>query len=173
MNESLAREERGARGEPCSGDAGECGVVGASCWGRRRSAAIPRRSPTREETNVQASDSARRLVDRLGVIASALCLVHCLATPLVVALLPLVASERFEGVLAALLVALATLSVGLCVVRGRYGPLVPYGLGLAAVAALHVGDPPEGSPPELALAALAGILMITTHLMSLRAAQPR
>lgn len=118
-------------------------------------------------------ESARRLVDRLGVVASTLCLVHCMATPLIVALLPVVASERFEGILAGLLVALATLSVGLSAARRSFAPLVPYALGLVVVAALRIERPAEGSPAELALAALAGVLMITTHLLSLRAAGAR
>lgn len=118
-------------------------------------------------------ESARRLVDRLGVVASTLCLVHCMATPWIVALLPVVASERFEGILAALLVTMATLSVGLCAARRYFAPLVPYALGLLVVAGLRVVGPAEGSPAELALAALAAVLMISTHLMSLRAAGPR
>ena len=38
-----------------------------------------------------------RGLDRVGVLASSLCLVHCLAMPLVVATAPLFASERIEG----------------------------------------------------------------------------
>lgn len=110
-----------------------------------------------------------RTLDRLGVVGSSLCLIHCMATPLLVVWLPLVASERFEGALAVALVAFATLSVGLSLARGRLLPAAPYTLGLAALAAMHAADVAEGSALELVGAAVAALSMITTHLMSLSA----
>lgn len=106
-------------------------------------------------------------LDRLGVIASSACLVHCLATPLIVASLPLVADARFEGTLAAVLVALATLSALLALARRRLLPVLTYSLGMTALVARQSLELPEGSPLERIVVVAAAALMITTHLLSL------
>lgn len=108
-----------------------------------------------------------RGLDRLGIVASSVCLVHCLATPLLVVSLPVAASERFEGIFAGVLVGFATLSVGLGVVRRRMLLLLPYSLGLSALALLRLCDVVEGSPLELTGTTVTALLMICTHLMSL------
>ena len=114
-----------------------------------------------------------RGLDRLGVVAPVLCLVHCLATPLLLAAVPLLASERFEGVLAGALVGLATLSAGLALARRHLRPLLPYTLGLSLLVARGSLELAEGDPMELILAALAAAAMISTHLLSLAAPPPR
>ena len=119
-------------------------------------------------SDLRAPTPGTRL-DLLGVIASSACLVHCLATPLIVASLPLAADARFEGALAVMLVALATVSAALALVRRRRLPVLTYGLGLAALAVRHGLELAEGSPAERILVVLAAALMITTHLLSLTA----
>ncbi|MCY1054662.1 MerC domain-containing protein [Nannocystis sp. SCPEA4] len=114
-----------------------------------------------------------RWIDRLGVVASTACLVHCLATPLVVASLPLVAGERFEGTLSAVLVALASLSAGLSWLAGDRRPLVPYVLGLAALALRLRLARGEGDPLDTLLVLAAASGMIVTHVLGLRAARCR
>lgn len=118
-----------------------------------------------------APPRARGFVDRLGVVASLLCLIHCLATPLVVALLPVVAGERFEGALSAVLVALATFSTGASWRRGDRRPLVPYGLGLAALGLRAAAARPEADPLDTVLVLVAACALIVTHLLGLRAAR--
>lgn len=108
-----------------------------------------------------------RGLDRLGIVASAVCLVHCLCTPLFLVSLPIVASEGFEGIFMGVLVGFAILSVGLGVLRHRLRPLLPLTLGLATLALLHVVDVNEGSPLELVGTTVTALLMILTHLMSL------
>ena len=61
-------------------------------------------------------------LDGIAMSLSGLCLVHCLATPVVVVLLPVVASERFEGALSVLLVVLASSSVVSAWGRGEGAP---------------------------------------------------
>lgn len=109
-----------------------------------------------------------RWVDALGVAASLLCLVHCLATPLVVVLLPVVASERFEGALSWLLVVLASSSVVSAWGRGDRRPIGFYVMGLAALglrAALGVA---EGELADTVLILVAACGMIFTHVLGLR-----
>lgn len=113
------------------------------------------------------SSPSRRGLDRLGIAASSVCIVHCLATPLLVVSLPVVASERLEGLFAGLLLSCATLSVGLGVLRRRMVPLVPYSLGLSTLALLRAFDVAEGGPLELIGTTATALLMICTHLMSL------
>jgi hypothetical protein len=118
------------------------------------------------------SSQFRRGLDRLGIVASSVCLVHCLATPLLVVSLPVAASEGFEGIFADVLVGFATLSVGLGVLRRRMLPLLPYSLGLSTLALLRTVDVVEGSPLELIGTTATALLMICTHLMSLGHEQP-
>ncbi|WAS91881.1 MerC domain-containing protein [Nannocystis punicea] len=115
----------------------------------------------------------RRGLDRLGVVASSLCLIHCLATPLLVVLFPLVVSERFEGLLAWSLIALATISVGLSLARRRLIPAVPYTLGILTLALTRAHGSAEGSSLELVSTMVAASLMISTHLLSLSAGGAR
>lgn len=112
---------------------------------------------------------ARGFVDRLGVVASLLCLIHCLATPLVVALLPVVAGERFEGVLSLVLIALATISAGASWRRGLRLPLVTYALGLGALGLRAALARAEGDPLDTVLVLAAACALIITHLLGLRA----
>lgn len=113
--------------------------------------------------------TARARLDLLGLVASSACLVHCLATPLLVASLPLVADARFEGTLAVMFVALATVSALLALARRRLLPVLTYSLGLAALAACEGLELPEGSPQERIVVVIGAALMITTHLLSLTA----
>jgi hypothetical protein len=113
------------------------------------------------------SSQFRRGLDRLGIVASSACLVHCLATPLLVVSLPVAASEGFEGIFAGVLVGFATLSVGLGVLRRRMLPLVPYSLGLSTLALMRVIDVDEGGPLELIGMTTTALLMVCTHLTSL------
>ncbi|MBA3547115.1 MAG: MerC family mercury resistance protein [Nannocystis sp.] len=111
-------------------------------------------------------------LDLLGVVASSTCLVHCLATPLIVVSLPFVADARFEGALAVILVVLAAVSALLALARRRRLPMLTCGLGLVALMACRALELPEGSPEERLLVVLAAALMIVTHLLSLATGRP-
>ncbi|MBL9107207.1 MAG: MerC domain-containing protein [Myxococcales bacterium] len=118
---------------------------------------------------IAATRPASARVDLVGVLASSACLVHCLATPLIVAAFPFVADARFEGSLALLLVVFAAISAALALRRRHRLPVITFGAGLLALVARHWLALPEGSPEERLLIVLAAGLMITTHLLSLTA----
>jgi len=117
--------------------------------------------------------AGRRWIDHLGVVASVACLIHCLATPLVIAMLPLVADERFEGALSLALVGLASVSAVSSWLAGDRRPLVPYVLGLAALALRSGLARGEADPVDTLLVLVAGCSMIVTHALGLRAARCR
>jgi MerC mercury resistance protein len=107
--------------------------------------------------------------DAAGIFASALCLLHCLAMPLVLAALPAMgwaghdhAHEVLIGV--ALAAALLSLGPGYLAHRRRAVPLLG-GAGLACLAAaLFVVGPRYGHGAE-ALASIAGaLLLLAAHL---------
>jgi hypothetical protein len=123
------------------------------------------------KTGIPRPVSAR--LDLVGVVASSACLVHCLATPLIVASVPFVADARFEGTLAVVFVLFATLSALLALARRHVLPAITCGLGLVALTACRGLELPEGSAEERIVVVLAAGLMITTHLLSLRLHRPR
>ncbi|PCC71630.1 MerC mercury resistance protein [Nannocystis exedens] len=118
-----------------------------------------------------ARPGARRWIDRLGVLASLACLIHCLATPLMIALLPLVADERFEGGLSLALVALASYSAGASWLAGDRRPLAPFAVGLTALALRGCLARGEADPVDTLLVLVAACGMIVTHVLGLRAGQ--
>jgi hypothetical protein len=124
-----------------------------------------------QSSSSSAMKPASARLDIVGVVASTVCLVHCLATPLIVASLPLVADERFEGGLIILLAAFASLSALLALARRRVQPAITCGLGLALLAVGRSLELPEGSPAERLIVVAAACLMIVTHLLSLAPAR--
>ncbi|MEZ4382118.1 MAG: MerC domain-containing protein [Nannocystaceae bacterium] len=105
-------------------------------------------------------------VDRVGAIASVICLVHCMATPLVVALLPFAASDGFESWTLRVLVLMATTSAVIALVKRHLAPVVPFAAGLALLA---LGRASAATPwLEHLSTSLAAVALIVTHLLSLR-----
>lgn len=85
--------------------------------------------------------SLSRHFDRIAIALSAVCIVHCLAIPLIVALLPLAAiglgGGHFHGLMLWLVVPVSAIGFGLGLRVHRRWDVV--GLGVAAVALLAVG----------------------------------
>ncbi len=78
-------------------------------------------------------------LDVVGTILSALCIVHCVALPVLVAALPLVGTNVFETGLGIGLVSVASLAILTGVVRHRHWqPLVPFALGVGCYAAAAI-----------------------------------
>lgn len=114
-----------------------------------------------------------RFADYAGIAASALCLVHCLAMPLLLAVLPLTSplfgsGGDHHGLHDALLVGV-TVPVLLALVPGFLAhrdprPLLLGGAGLGCflVAVLFVG-PGFGQGAEAVLAILSSALLIAAH----------
>ncbi len=104
-------------------------------------------------------------LDRCGVLASAVCLLHCLATPIVIVLLPLAGADGFEGTLALVLLSLASLSGLLALARGDRRPAIPLVLGLVGL--LARGSLVEGSLSEALATLITTLAFASTHILSL------
>jgi hypothetical protein len=116
-------------------------------------------------------ESKIRRRDAVGMLVSVLCMVHCLAAPLLVALVPAlgIGFLAFEGVhvafaIGVLLTAAAALIPGYRQHR-RASVLV---LGGAGVVLVSVGATlPEGLP-ETGVTVVGSLLMIAAHVANLR-----
>ena len=111
-----------------------------------------------------------RLADYAGVAASALCLVHCLALPLLMAAFPLLRlGAEQDGLHAALLLA-ATIPALLALLPGylRHRDPAALLLGMSGVglflAALSLIGPRWGHGAETGAAVLASALLLSAHL---------
>ena len=110
-----------------------------------------------------------RFADYAGMAASALCLVHCLAMPLLLAAFPLLGlGGEHHGLHDALLLGV-TVPVLLALVPGWLAHRDPAplllglaGLGAFLVAVLFVG-PAFGQGAETGLAVLSSVLLIAAH----------
>jgi hypothetical protein len=111
--------------------------------------------------------------DQLGVIASALCLVHCILTPVVLSLSAvwvhyLPAEERFHRVLATMVAAIGCIAI----VTGyrkhrrlRVIGLMVGGLGLIFAGA-YLGNRLPSHAAEVAVTMTGSSLMIAAHLIN-------
>jgi hypothetical protein len=114
--------------------------------------------------------SIRDRLDRVGILLSSLCALHCLLSILVVSVLGfggqfLLSPAIHEiGLMLAILVGAVTLGLGV-LRHGKRGPLVIGGAGLALMGlALTV---PHGLPE--ALLTIAGVALVATaHIQNLR-----
>jgi len=109
--------------------------------------------------------------DQLGIIASALCLIHCILTPVVLSLSAvwvhyLPAEERFHRVLAAMVAAIGCIAI----IRGyrkhrrlRVFGLMVGGLGLIFAGA-YLGNRLPSHTAEMAVTMTGSGLMIAAHL---------
>lgn len=123
------------------------------------------------------SQAARPLFDRIGIALSGLCLVHCLALPVLVALLPVLASSAMgdlaeaEWFHAAMLVPVVLVSgsvLGRRVKRVRWlAPLLVVAFG-AMVGALFAREEWH----EQALTVIGASLLILAHWLNLRGHRP-
>ena len=115
-----------------------------------------------------------RLLDGVGVGMSMLCLVHCLALPLLVAALPLIAasvvtSESFHVWMLVAIVPTSVLALGSGFRKHRQAMLfLPGVAGLCLIAAGAFGPALIGMPPWLdtALTVFGGLLLATAHVLN-------
>lgn len=110
-----------------------------------------------------------RFADYAGIAASMLCLAHCLAMPLLLAVFPLLGMQGEHHDLHDVLLLGVTAPVLLALVPGWLAhrdpaPLVLglAGLGVLLVAVLYLG-PAFGQGAETALAVLSSVLLIAAH----------
>jgi len=111
--------------------------------------------------------------DQLGVIASVLCLIHCILTPVVLSLSAvwvhyLPAEERFHRVFAALVAAIGCIAI----IRGyrKHRRLPVFGLmvgGLGLIfAGAYLGNRLPSHAAEMAVTMTGSGLMIAAHLIN-------
>ncbi len=119
-------------------------------------------------------------LDRAGSVLSTLCAVHCLCMPVVVALLPVLASgflasRAFERTMCVSMVALASLCVWRgCRVHGRWPLLGLLAAGAATTLTVQWFAPPVCCAKERAdwteagLMCAGGLAIAAAHLLNLR-----
>ncbi len=124
------------------------------------------------------ADEGARSWDRLGIGLSGLCAVHCLLTPLALAMLSLwpVAFDPdvwLHPIFAALLIPPTLMAIRLAV-RHRHPRHIPLLLGgglILVLAAMIIGEV-AGAMSEAAVTVLGGSLMITGHWRNGRVRSP-
>lgn len=110
-------------------------------------------------------------LDRWGIIISSACLVHCLALPLVLALLPAFASSLPpDSWVHPVLIGMALPVTGAALWRGyrlhrRAGPALTGVTGLALIAAALLA---RGGPAEPALTVMGGLIVSAAHIFNWR-----
>lgn len=111
-------------------------------------------------------------LDRLGMLISSACLVHCLALPLLTALLPFLSlSLPGDEWTHRVLLAMALPVTGLALFRGwrRHRAAVPTICGAAGLMMIAAGLFPGSEIAEAALTVTGGLIVVGAHLMNWRA----
>jgi uncharacterized membrane protein YfcA len=111
--------------------------------------------------------------DRLGIIASSLCFVHCILTPVVLSLSAvwahyLPSEERFHRVLAVMVAAIGCFAIVTGYRKHRHRRvLFLMSAGLAFIfAGAYLGDRLPSHIAEIAVTLTGSTLMITSHLIN-------
>ena len=125
------------------------------------------------EVNNYRSDILNKIIkfaDHMGMSTATVCLVHCLATPLLLSLLPMLGWLAEEEtvhqylVAFAIVAALAALLPGFLVHR-RWKVIVYGGIGLASISgATFIVGPQFGEYAELFLSVIGGICLFVAHM---------
>ncbi len=118
--------------------------------------------------------SLSRLFDRIAIALSAICIVHCLAIPLIVAVLPLAAlglgGGHFHGLMLWLVVPVSVLGFALGYRVHRRIDIV--GVGVAAVALLAVagiyGHDHWSAAVEAGVSVVASLILAGSHWVNFR-----
>jgi hypothetical protein len=127
------------------------------------------RADVKAPRKTQRMDKVSGWADAAGVVTSALCLLHCLAMPLLLAALPALGwagDDRLHAALVgvALLAALVSLGPGYVKHRRAAVPLIG-GAGLACLgAAVFLVGPRYGEAGETALTVAGAVLLCIAHL---------
>jgi len=112
--------------------------------------------------------------DAAGMLASSLCLVHCLAMPLVIFAFPMLGLAHVHDTFHDALVAAVTLPVLLALVPGylRHRDKTTLAVGCAGLAlfllAVFVVSPLFGEVAEAAFAVASGVMLLYAHLRNRR-----
>jgi hypothetical protein len=135
-----------------------------------------RRLSAHSHSHVHPGERLRwlRVVDTLGIWLSAACVVHCAATPLLIALLPLVSTHEFEGFARLGLASLGLVGVGIGALLHKNLKALPL-LGVAFVlfmglaVAEHWTHFHHSARLEFALSALGSFALMGAHALNSKA----
>lgn len=129
-------------------------------------------APESVEKSGQCPGASAGRLDGLAIGASALCLIHCLALPVVIAFLPALAAwadggELFHIVMLAIAVPLSTWTL----IAGwrRHGAIAPLVIGSLGLTLLVAGLGFEGLMLGTALTVAGGVTLAMAHVGNLRA----
>lgn len=118
------------------------------------------------------------LLDNLGIFASTLCLIHCMAMPFIIAFLPFLGLQFLEGELAHRVIALFVFAFAIFAIGPGYMQhrrkqvLIATILGLTLVAAaLLVAGPIFGEQYELPFITTGNLILVITHLRNRKLCQ--
>lgn len=112
----------------------------------------------------------RTRLDRVGILLSGLCALHCLLSIFVVTALGIGGQALFSpaihryGLAAAILVGIFTLAIG----AARHGRMAPLGMGAAGIALMASALAVEHGVQEAALTILGVTLVAAAHIRNLR-----
>jgi hypothetical protein len=121
-----------------------------------------------EPREVSHEHGQREWLDRIGIVLSVVCAIHCALTPILVAVAPFLFTSEFEFRTKALLLSLAAIALGWGYLTHRsYKPIVWLG---AALAAFGVGEwVGHGEWFEVFATVLASLALIMAHVTNARA----
>jgi membrane-bound ClpP family serine protease len=113
-------------------------------------------------------------LDRVGMLVSCTCALHCLAMPLVLGLLPVLGASFLADELTENLLLLTAVSVGICSLLPGYFlhhrrklPIALFSVGVLLVLAGRFG-PEEGVWLETALSGLGAVVFAIAHFINYR-----
>jgi hypothetical protein len=117
-------------------------------------------------------------LDRLGIVLSVICAVHCALTPVLVAVAPLLFTAEFEWRTKVVLVALASVAIVVGFISHRsWTPIGWLGLALGLLTLGHLCESwsafSGGAALEIVATVLASGALIMAHLANLRACRTR
>ena len=117
----------------------------------------------------QANSVREAAWDGVGMAASCLCLIHCLAFPLLIAALPTLASVVGEGEafhFAILAIAIPSSFIALWLGRARHRALWPIGLGAIGLIVLTLAS--LEFLPEIPATVTGSLMLVTAHIANWR-----
>jgi len=133
-----------------------------------------------ETVDFQVAGNAHRpLYDRIGLIASSLCAVHCILMPWLLMFLPILAGTiftdaKFENVFVAVSILLASFCGYMgCTKHGKWSVMIPVAVGALVLFTVRLSAPAiccleDISWPHAMGSAFGGSLLAVSHFLNLK-----
>ena len=133
-----------------------------------------------ETVDFQVAGNAHRpLYDRIGLIASSLCAVHCILMPWLLMFLPILAGTiftdaKFENVFVAVSILLASFCGYMgCTKHGKWSVMIPVAVGALVLFTVRFSAPAICCPEDISWphamgSAFGGSLLAVSHFLNLK-----